>query len=408
MKDGSKIGTISISDGLGQGFGILVDVTGDLTDVPGDDSVLTLIKKVHVTACCAGPSSCLEKPYDIYPAVKTVTVQAEEPVCTGLQDQRVAITVNAELTKGGMNSFNAIFNPPPLVTFKVRTGDGTGTTANPYTEASYFDAQFTGSTHTELNGKWFDGYCIDVDNHISPGTNYQAYVYSFIDFMHRSPTSDNTPGVDGVAYDPSQWTGRIPNVDKPWNLDAVAYCINHWFVGTTYSPPVGGTVAAGTKLTDTTMQRAIWNIVDDDQQYNPGSGTNVDMAKYISDDCLAKGEGFVPSCSAAPPQRVPVVVVPHGTASNFQNQYVQTTFAALGLPCHVGQARAEAQALCDPDGRNGASTTSVATTTGATTTGATTTGATTAGSTTTGATTTASGSTTGPPPGTFGDRKYRF
>jgi hypothetical protein len=298
-------------------FNLQVDViiTGDLTPNNQDDNLLTpVIELVHGTVCCPDvggvPGECI--PFSQAPLAGDMasfrfTVQ-EPQTCLG---QKRDVTVKADLVqKGGMDAFNALF--PQDVEFYVTSDDGDTATSN------YLDATFVGSTSGFLEGKKFDGYCVDLGHTINTGSGNTYF---------------------GRAMSTLEADFANTQIDKPENLDAVAYCINHWSVGTTYTATVSPN---SYKLTSGTMQRAIWYIIDNQQADFPGTGTTNDAwARYIKDDCLAKGDGFVPGCD----DLVPVVIIPNTGA---QYQLVQTTFVSLSLPCNSATALGTAEALCEP------------------------------------------------------------
>jgi len=98
--------------------------------------------------------------------------------------------------------------------------------------SSYFQTTVDGGSI--LDGT-YTGWCIDVGHTISPGTWYNANVYS---------SYEDLSGVSGL------------NIDNPENLPLVNYIINTFHAG---DPSMGG--YGNYTLCD--IQRAIWALIDD-------------------------------------------------------------------------------------------------------------------------------------------------
>ena len=138
---------------------------------------------------------------------------------------------------------------------------------------SYFNVTISGGTI--IDGV-FDGFCIDTDHSISPGTTYIANVYS--------------------SYE----TLPMGLVEFPENLDLVNYILNQNWYGQT--SPSGGTYTYGD------IQRAIWALIEDNQStagIGPWSQARVDE---ILADAYANGEGFIPGCG----EYIAIVLAPIG------------------------------------------------------------------------------------------------
>ena len=161
---------------------------------------------------------------------------------------------------------------------------------------SYFDTTVTGGT--VLDGT-YDAYCIDVGHTISPGTTYNAAVYSSYE------------DVSGIG-----------NIDNPENLDLVNWIINQGFEGTL--------AGDGKPFTYGDVQRAIWDLIDDTNSTSglgPWSQVHVDeiLAAVAADGSGA--EGYEPGCG----DLVAVILVPQD--SRRQITIAQITFASVEVPC---------------------------------------------------------------------------
>ncbi|MFO7574769.1 MAG: thioester domain-containing protein [Bacteroidales bacterium] len=133
-------------------------------------------------------------------------------------------------------------------------------------------------TTTVTNGGILDGtysgWCVDVGNAIYPGTEYTAKVVS--------------------SYD----TDLLGVVDKPENLEKVNWIINQSFTGQTSSD--------GTVYTFGDVQRAIWELVDNDVSESglgEWSQERVDEILTLAENA---GDSYVPECG----QEVVVLLVP--------------------------------------------------------------------------------------------------
>lgn len=107
-----------------------------------------------------------------------------------------------------------------------------------------------------LNG-FYDGWCVDLSRHIIDDVKY------LVDLV---PSTDPDAGM---------W------VDRPENLDLINYILNrvdyYFSQGYTYRD----------------IQKAIWNLIDDNPDWSGAYGDPANVA-VIEADALANGEGFVP------------------------------------------------------------------------------------------------------------------
>jgi hypothetical protein len=144
----------------------------------------------------------------------------------------------------------------------------------------------------------YDGWCVDTDRTINPGTSYTAEVYSSYETLP-----------DGV-------------VEFPENLDLVNYIINQGWVGQTSG--CGGAYTYGD------VQRAIWTLVDDaNSTAGLGSWSQCRVDEILA-DAYANGEGYVPG-GADDCGFVAVILRP--ISANAQITIAQVTLAALPGTC---------------------------------------------------------------------------
>lgn len=345
--DGKDFGHFKITDRNGGLLTVEVNVAGQDLTVEEEIS-FPYITEVRAQTCCSmeGETDTGHSPLKItrfhdddYTIAKSnATFMIQEPDCP--EGWATDIKIQADIEEpGGIIEFNGLFPVDGIdVKFKVEARDrGDGTLA------SYFDASFEqnndrGDTDLPdiLKDKYFDGYCVDAGTIIYTNYWYNAKAYSFLN------------------QDWDKLGARsIGNIDKPWMMDNVAYCINHWHEGTTYpnpNPTLYPNAASSYKVSSGTMQTVIWQLVDD-QVNDLGDSADLNWAKIIYDDCLANGGGFEPGCNDA----IPLVIVPVYTNRydydfKRQNQYVQTTFAQLGITCHGATGTGQAHAACMPGG----------------------------------------------------------
>lgn len=187
-----------------------------------------------------------------------------------------------------MDDFNALLPVDP-VSMVVAWPGGTD---------SYFDTTISGDG--VLNGTW-DGFCVDTDRVIYPGSTYTAEVVS--------------------SYDPYFSTYGL--VEYPENIDLVNWILNEGYIGTV--------AADGGVFTYGDVQLAIWTLIDDAVS-TAGLGTWTQAhADEIVAEALAYGDGFVPGCG----DEVAVLLVPVDAtgAVTAQITIAQVGFLAVGLEC---------------------------------------------------------------------------
>jgi hypothetical protein len=156
---------------------------------------------------------------------------------------------------------------------------------------SYFNVTITNGG--DLNGT-YDDWCVDTDHTISPNRNYTADVYSSYETLP-----------DGL-------------VEYPENLDLINWIINQNFVG---QPSVcGGNYTYGD------VQRAIWELIEDEQS-NSGLGSwSQCRVDEIVNAAQLNGGSFEPGCGDV----VAVILVP---VDGSQLTIAQVTFADVDVPC---------------------------------------------------------------------------
>lgn len=313
---GEQVGEITISDTLDPWLQISVDVMiddgYDLTPYEGDDSAPTWITQVHATACCPEPSTvpCEEHTVSYSPmGVTTASFDMPEPDCGALpHDHEVEVTTHATIEKmGGNPAIHTIFPVPVRYVLYNDDGNNQG--------ASYFDIAFIGNS--PLAGVSFDGYCIDFFNGISTGVEYTGMAHSYLDV----DAFENT------------------NIDTPENLDLVAWAINNFRPGGTYSADIDGDGnMETTTLTSTALQNALWLLIGDDiEDYGPWS-------EYIYNQAQGHN-GYEPP----PGAYIPIVLLPDDRSR--QHVIIEATCEQLQLPCDpiTVSASADADARCTPD-----------------------------------------------------------
>ena len=99
-------------------------------------------------------------------------------------------------------------------------------------------------------------------------------------------------------------------VDKPENLPNIAYLINHWNVGDTIASCEGAVIGW------LEMQTAIWTIIDDETNHDssPYAGGNYVgkrnecVMRFIADDALNNGNGYIPDCTD-PDEQIPLIYI---------------------------------------------------------------------------------------------------
>ena len=326
-----------------------------------DDLTYPYIKKVQAQICCDSGEE--ENPLcsDLMDYAD-LTDETDQEIsftfdeCQGDVVNDIKLRVHIE-DPGGPIAFNQLFpaGSGMEVKFKVALDGG------PFPGSSYLGATFSGdNVPPALIGKQFDGYCIDRGNSISTSEDYDALAYSFLDIDWANAEKwavemeKDVPGDNVIGF-----------IDKPWNLPAVAYCVNHWRPGASYT--VDGEDPETYTLSSGTLQKAIWAIVDDTEWTSgcPSCRANdVSWAKHIAADCISKGlapknpddgkgdggdaaRDYMPGCD----DWVPIVVIPTKFRDyTIQNQYVLLKYADLGLSCYSEVLHVDAETYCTTGG----------------------------------------------------------
>lgn len=325
--DTNPIGEIVITDSLNPWGQVAVDVTlkdnFDLTPNTDDDSAPSWITNVHTTVCCPAPTTvdCVEATIPYSPGVTSASFVVNEPDCGALfHEHEVLVDVHATVEKmGGEPAIHELF--PQRVSYSLITDPGNDQ------GASYFDIRFTGAS--SLNGIVFDGYCVDWGHLISTngGKEYTGWAHSYQD----------TAALVGT------------NIEYPENMDLVAWAINTYRPGSTFTELVNGAVQTYT-MTSGTLQRAIWYIVGDDNGSGGLGWYNNNWALHIA--AQAQGhEGYMPGNGGY----IPIVLIPDN--GEVQHVIIEATCEKLQIPCDpiTVSASAGARAQCAPDAPAGMS-----------------------------------------------------
>lgn len=319
--DTSAIGEIVITDSLNPWGQVAIDVElndgFDLTANQEDDSAPTWITKVQVSVCCPAPTTvaCVEETIEYAPGVTSATFVVDEPDCGVIfHEHEVLVDVHATVEKmGGEPAIHALFPQRVEYTLVLDYGNNEG--------ASYFDITFRGDS--PLQGLSFDGYCVDWGHGISTSgtTRYTGWAHSYQD----------TAALEGT------------NIEYPDNMDLVAWAINTYRPGSTFTEVVNGNLQTYT-MTSGTLQRAIWYIVGDD---NGGSGTygyDDAWAQHVANEATGH-DGYMPGNGGY----IPIVLIPDN--GNVQHVIIEATCEKLQIPCDpiTVTSTADATAKCAPD-----------------------------------------------------------
>lgn len=148
----------------------------------------------------------------------------------------------------------------------------------------------------------YEGWCIDTENAIYQNTTYTVKLYSSLDTDFES----------------------LNLVDFPENMPYVNYILNQNYVGQ----------QAGTLETITygDVQRAIWELVDENPSTSGLGFWSQDRVDWIKAEAFANGQVFVPDCGNV----VAVVLVPiglDGTPLNVQITIAQITIINFPVEC---------------------------------------------------------------------------
>jgi len=179
---------------------------------------------------------------------------------------------------------------------------GNMTCVNPGTAGSpsYWDCTISGAGDSwePWNGTW-DAWCVDTDNDLNQDVSHTIQLLS-------------SYSVDGLAL-----------IDFPENMDLVNWIINQGF-------PYRFCNAAQRYYTYGDIQRAIWDLVEDDQsEVNLGEWSDECAAEIIgaAQDGGTGGEGFEPDCS----QLVAVIMNPAGNSSSDEQAAFQINIAQMPM-----------------------------------------------------------------------------
>jgi len=207
----------------------------------------------------------------------------------GLYIAAHAVVKSGECTEEGLAGLEATL--PSQVTIDVDSGS----------PLSYLEVTISGGTI--LDGI-HQGWCIDTDHGIGEEVSYMANVYS--------------------SY------GTIPTdlIEHPENLDLVNWIINQDYVGKTSG--CGG----GELYTYGDVQRAIWELLDDEQASpgNLGPWSNCRVNEILA-AAAANGEGYEPS---QPGELLVVILEPYE-----RDVLKQVLIIAIPIPpCEEGEETA--------------------------------------------------------------------
>jgi hypothetical protein len=170
---------------------------------------------------------------------------------------------------------------------------------------SYFETTISGAG--DIDGT-YQGNCIDLDNGIVPGRNYEMRLVSTY--------TDDESLLEAL-------------VDKPENLDLVNYVINQ-----DYSD-IGAT--------GEDIQAATWTLIDDIVPTNGTGGIvwNQSVVNQIIQDAMQNGEGFTPHCG----EKAMVILDPgvkYDPTLKSQVTLAQITVVAFDNVCTPVQTNLEA------------------------------------------------------------------
>ncbi len=130
----------------------------------------------------------------------------------------------------------------------------------------------------------YNGWCIDVDNVIYSNWDYPVKVISSYD-----------PDFSGLGL-----------VEKPQNMDLVNWILNQNYPGKT-APDM-------TTYTYGDVQRAIWELLEDNYSESGLGSWSPERVGNIIAEASAAGEGFVPQCS----EKFAVILLPVDMTQPFQ------------------------------------------------------------------------------------------
>ena len=167
---------------------------------------------------------------------------------------------------------------------------------------SYFE---TTVDHDGFLGGVYDGWCIDTQNEIVPGTIYDAIAYS-----SYGEYDVNNPPLPFSLF------------DKPENLPLINWIINQDFVGEPSS------ALPGTTFTRGDVQQAMWQLLEFEPQDIGGEGSFRQIrVDEIMDLAMEFGANFVPECGE---KVVIILYVPNADPA------VQINIIEYPVPCGGG------------------------------------------------------------------------
>jgi len=162
---------------------------------------------------------------------------------------------------------------------------------------SYFVVTISGGTY--LDGT-HNGWCVSLASLMTDYQSFNAKVFS--------------------SYE------SIPAglIDYPENLDLVNWILNQDYVGET-SPGGYGTYTYGD------IQRAIWELVEDQQSSLYLGDWNINRANEIVTDAISYGEGFIPDCNEV----FAVILVPIDIFGQKDLSLGQICIIPVPIPCET-------------------------------------------------------------------------
>jgi hypothetical protein len=152
---------------------------------------------------------------------------------------------------------------------------------------------------TWLDGTHYNGWCVDVNRTIVPGTWYDSMAYS--------------------SYDPALPAGLV---DNPDNLDLLNWLINADLVGKPATDEWNGSLGIYTWMD---VQTAIWSLMDDDVSLFQDLGANTVRVDRILALAGAQ-EGYMPECG----DFMVILISPYAPCASTQNQ---TLIIKVPVPC---------------------------------------------------------------------------
>ena len=193
--------------------------------------------------------------------------------------EELFIAAHAVVCWGGISSIE--LELPEQVTMQV---------SYPYPGGPSYFPVVTVSGGTTIDGT-YEGWCVDTDEGIPENTPYTADVYSSYEAL------------------------PVGKIEYPENLDLVNWIINQDYVGQT-SPGGYGTYTYGD------VQRAIWELVEDEQSEEGLGDWSQARVDEILADASANGEGYTPGCG----DEIVIILNPVG-------EVAQIVIITIPVPC---------------------------------------------------------------------------